>query len=299
MILNISFRTDIVAQYADWLADTLLNKEYIGSRNPYNNKVQLFPTNDIEGIIFCSKNYQSFLPYIEKINSRYHCRYHYTITPYGADIEPGIPNYSDSQSYLEQLSNMVGSDKIIWRYDPILLHGDYTKENHYKWFDNACERYSNLFKMCTFNFVNIYEKVKRNFPGLVNISESDKDEIATMLGKIALKHGVYLQTCILKKDYLGVHNEGCITPKTVGLNIRPTKASLQNDCMCSVHTYGIGNYNTCKGGCKYCYATSYLDNTQNMFESFLPNGTIKESDEVIIVDKRVVDNTPSLFDFME
>ena len=299
MILNISFRTDIVAQYADWLADTLLNKEYIGSRNPYNNKVQLFPTKDIEGIIFCSKNYRHILPHIKGINDRYHCQYHYTITPYGNDVEPGIPADVDSWTYLKKLSQIVGSNRITWRYDPILLYRDYTKERHYKWFENACSRYSDLFKMCNFNFVNIYEKVKKNFPELTAISESDRDEIATRLGEIALKHDVYLQTCILQKDYPGVHNEGCITPKTIGLNIKPTKASLQNGCMCSVHTYGIGNYNTCKGGCKYCYATSYIDSTPNVFESPLPNGIIKNTDEVVIVDKRIVDNTPSLFDFVE
>lgn len=300
MILNISFRTDIVAQYADWLADTLLNKEYIGSRNPYNNKVQLFPTKDIEGIVFCSKNYQHLLPYIGRIHTKYHCQYHYTITPYGKDVEPGIPSDIDSWQCLERLNQIVGSDKITWRYDPILLYGDYTKESHYEWFNNACEKYSKLFKMCTFNFVNIYEKVKKAFPELSAISEADRDEIATEFGKIALRHDVYLQTCILHKDYLGVHNEGCITPKTIGLDIKPAKASLQNGCMCSVHTYGIGNYNTCKGGCKYCYATSYIDNTPNIFDSFLPNGTISESDEIAIISKRVVKETaPSLFDFME
>lgn len=172
------------------------------------------------------------------------------------------------------------------------------KNFHYQWFENACKNYGSLVKMCTFNFVNIYGKVERNFPGLEPISGMDKDEVVSNLGQIALRNHIYLQTCILQKDYPGIYNEGCITPATVGLNIKPTKSPLQNGCMCSVHTYGIGDYNTCKGGCKYCYATSYVDRTPNIMGSCLPVGDIKPSDIVEIIDKRIVDNTPNLFDFL-
>ena len=117
-----------------------------------------------------------------------------------------------------------------------------------------------------------------------------------MLGTIALKNDIYLQTCILGKDYPGIHNEGCITPKTIGLNIKPVKASLQNDCMCTVHTYGIGDYNTCKNGCRYCYATSYDNKERNFINSYLPTGIIKDTDKVVIVDKKIISKELSLFD---
>ena len=64
--------------------------------------------------------------------------------------------------------------------------------------------------------------------------------------------------------------------------------------MCTVHTYGIGDYNTCTNGCKYCYATSYINN-KNIIESYLPIGTIKDSDKVVIIYKKVVNNEPDLF----
>ena len=297
MILNISFRTDIVSMLPEWLADTLLNKEYIGSRNPYNNKVQLFPTKNIEGIIFCSKNYRKLLPYIGKIDSKYHCLYNYTITGYGDDIEPNVPTEGESWATLMKLSEIVGKSKIIWRYDPILLTDKYTKDWHYACFDLHSQHYRDCFKLCTFNFVNIYDKVKKNFPNLQPISKEDKEEIAKKLGQIALKNNIYLQTCILGKDYPGIHNEGCITPKTLGLNIKPTKAPLLNDCMCTVHTYGIGDYNTCKNGCKYCYATSYISKEKNIMNSYLPFGDIKNSDEVIIIDKKIVSKELNLFDY--
>jgi len=295
MILNISFRTDIVSCYPEWLADTLLNKEFIGSRNPYNNVVQLFPTKDIEGIIFCSKDYSKLIPYLGKIDNKYHCLYHYTITPYGNDIEPNVPLQAESWSTLMKMSEIVGKHKIIWRYDPILLYGDYTKDFHVAYFNLHSYHYRDYFKLCTFNFVNIYDKVRKKFPDLEPVSKINKEEIATKLGKIALKNDIYLQTCILDKDYSGIHNEGCITPKTIGLNITPVKAPLQNDCMCTVHTYGIGDYNTCTNGCKYCYATSFVSKEKNIMDSYLPLGTIKKGDKIITINKRVVNNEPDLF----
>lgn len=296
MILNISFRTDLVSMYPEWLADTLLNKEYIGSRNPYNEIVQLFPTKSIEGIIFCSKNYKDFLPFIKDINNKYQCQYHYTITPYEEDIEPNVPNIVESISILKKLSQIVGKERIILRFDPILLTSKYTKEIIYNSFDYIVEKTYDYVKQYTFNFVNVYDKVKKNFPDLQSIPQEDKVEIATELGKIALKYNIYLQTCILDKEYSGIHNEGCITPKTLGLNIKPIKSPLLNNCMCTVHTYGIGNYNTCTNGCKYCYATSYVSKEQNIMKSYLPFGDISETDKVVIIDKKVVNKQLSLFE---
>lgn len=296
MILNISFRTDIVSMYPEWLADTLLNKEYIGSRNPYNNKVQLFATKDIEGIIFCSKNYRKLLPYVKNINEKYHCLYHYTITPYEDDIEPNVPDVIESVHTLKQLSNIVGKDKIILRFDPILLNPKYTKDTIYRSFHYIVRHTCNYVKQYTFNFVSVYGKVKKNFPDLEPISKEDKEEIATELGKIAIEYGIYLQTCILDKEYLGIHNEGCITPKTLELNIKPSKSPLLNNCMCTVHTYGIGDYNTCTNGCKYCYATSYISKERNMMESYLSLGDISETDKVTIIDKKVINKQLFLFE---
>ena len=87
-------------------------------------------------------------------------------------------------------------------------------------------------------------------------TEWEKDWITMRMGVIAIsENNLHLQICRLGKEYPGVYVEGCMSPKIFGLNIKPTKASITSGCTCSVQTYGIGEYDTCKMGCKYCYAT--------------------------------------------
>lgn len=95
--------------------------------------------------------------------------------------------------------------------------------------------------------------VKVNTKGL---TVEEKDWITMRMGVIAIsENNLHLQICRLGKEYPGVYVEGCMSPKIFGLNIKPTKASITSGCTCSVQTYGIGEYDTCKMGCKYCYAT--------------------------------------------
>jgi len=43
-----------------------------------------------------------------------------TITPYGRDIEPDVPDKEKVMDYFKKLSDIVGVDSMGWRYDPIL-----------------------------------------------------------------------------------------------------------------------------------------------------------------------------------
>ena len=103
---------------------------------------------------------------------------------------------------------------------------------------------------------NLLADTLANMPEIIPFTEEEKDWITMRMGVIAIsENNLHLQICRLGKEYPGVYVEGCMSPKIFGLNIKPTKASITSGCTCSVQTYGIGEYDTCKMGCKYCYAT--------------------------------------------
>lgn len=112
------------------------------------------------------------------------------------------------------------------------------------------------YKCIYYYTITPYSHTLANMPEIIPFTEEEKDWITMRMGVIAIsENNLHLQICRLGKEYPGVYVEGCMSPKIFGLNIKPTKASITSGCTCSVQTYGIGEYDTCKMGCKYCYAT--------------------------------------------
>ena len=137
MILNTGGRTDTVQYYSEWLLNRF-REGYVLSRNPLFpevvNRIELSPET-LDVVVFCSKDYSPILPRLHEISDRFNCYYHYTITAYGTDIEPRVPSIEDSIRTLKALAAQVGSEKIAWRYDPVLLTEKYTIERHLETFD--------------------------------------------------------------------------------------------------------------------------------------------------------------------
>ena len=84
-------------------------------------------------MVFCSKNYRPILPRIREITDRFRTYFHYTITAYGRDVEPGVPSIEESMETLAELASIVGPRHVAWRYDPVLLTKTYTIERHNFW----------------------------------------------------------------------------------------------------------------------------------------------------------------------
>ena len=256
MILNISLRTDIVACYTDWLVDKLLHKDFIYSQNPRTKVTTAYSLKDVDCIAFCSKDYSKILPYIQEINSKYKCIYYYTITPSGTDLEPHVPSVDESIKTLKELSKIVGKENVLWRFDPLLKTNKISCEWLVDSFEKMAKELSKYVSRCIFSFITPYSHTLANMPEIIPFTEEEKDWITMRMGVIAIsENNLHLQICRLGKEYPGVYVEGCMSPKIFGLNIKPTKASITSGCTCSVQTYGIGEYDTCKMGCKYCYAT--------------------------------------------
>ncbi len=137
MIVNVGGRTDIVNYYSEWLMNRI-KEGFAYSRNPLfqNNvsKISLKPE-DVDCLMFCSKNYRPMLKYMKEINDKYRIICHYTITAYDRDVEPNVPSIDETIKTLIELSKIVGKEKVLWRYDPILLTKKYTVEKHLETFE--------------------------------------------------------------------------------------------------------------------------------------------------------------------
>ena len=267
MIINTGGRTDTVQYYTEWLLNRF-SEGYVLSRNPlFPNKVtryELTP-DKVDCVVFCSKDYRPILPRLHEITDRFNTYFHYTITAYGRDVEPGVPSIDESIDTLVELSGIVGGQRVAWRYDPVLLTDKYTVETHLETFESMAERLHPHIDRCIFSFVEMYRKLERNMPEILPLGDEDKDELARGLGGIAKRLGMTIQTCGTNGDYTryGILKSGCMTldilGRANGMEFRDLKhRGMREGCHC-IESRDIGAYDTCLNGCRYCYANTNPD----------------------------------------
>ncbi len=263
MILNTGGRTDTVQYYSEWLLKRF-REGFVLSRNPLFpnivNRIDLNP-DTIDVVVFCSKDYSPILNRLHEISDRFNCYYYYTITAYGTDIEPRVPSIEKSIDTIKRLAAQEGKEKIAWRYDPVLLTEKYTIERHFETFEYMAREMSPYVDRCIFSFVEMYKKLEVNMPELRPISDGNKMRIAEGFGSIAKRHGLLLQTCATVGDYgrYGIQKSGCMTTETfsraLGIEFKKTEHKGNRlGCAC-MESRGLGDYNSCPNGCRYCYAT--------------------------------------------
>lgn len=293
MIINTGGRTDTVQHYTKWLLKRF-EEGYVYSRNPlFPNKVtryELTP-DKVDCVEFCSKNYEPILQDLHLITERFHTHFHYTITAYGKDIEPGVPSIEESIATLKKLSQIVGKKRLVWRYDPVLLTKKYTIPLHLDTFEKMAKEITPYVDRCVFSFVEMYKKLENNMPELIPMIKEDKNKLAKGLGEIAGRYGLYIQTCGTNGDYTqyGIHSSGCMTLEILGdaneIKFRDLKhKGMRQGCHC-MESRDIGAYDTCMNGCKYCYANKKPEKAFENYkfhdpESPLLLGNIRDTDTI-------------------
>ena len=266
MIIQTGMRTDIPAFYAEWLANRL-RAGYVLVRNPYNpvavTRYSLSPE-VVDAIGFCTKNPEPMLEYLPLLEP-YGQYWFVTITPYGPDIEPNVPPTEAVISSFRALSAKVGVDSMGWRYDPILLNERWTVEKHIDAFRHMAAALEGSTRTCVISFIDLYEKVKRNFPEARRVAREQRIALGRAFAEIAAGHGMTVRACAEGEELAayGVDCGGCLRredyERALGCRLRvPKVKGLREGCACVLGS-DIGAYNTCGHLCRYCYANADAD----------------------------------------
>ena len=192
----------------------------------------------------------------------YQYYFQYTLNAYGKEVEPGI-NKELAMENFKKLSEKIGAERVIWRYDPILLTDDYTIDWHIKHFTEYAKQLSGYTKRVVISFIDLYGKASRRTEGLRlhPLSDSEMRDLAKALAPIAKEYGMRIESCAEKIDLeeYGIEHGHCIDKEyieyLVGYRLTGSKDSGQRpECGC-MESIDIGRYDTCQFGCKYCYAS--------------------------------------------
>jgi len=299
VIISASRRTDIATYYSNWFFNRI-KEGYVLIRNPKNfHQIGKISLSDdvVDGIVFWTKNPIPMIDSLDKLK-KYNYYFQFTLNSYGQDIEPNVPSKNDVIiPAFKKLSKKIGKNRVIWRYDPILLNDKYTMEYHVKYFDMLASRLCKYTEKCTVSFIDMYYNAIRNMEkaSIVNLSFDQKIELMNSFAKIAEKYGLYIDTCAEDIDLskFGIKHAHCIDKERLerisdySLVIKKDK-SQRPECGC-VSSIDIGTYNTCRNECLYCYANYNKITVNNNFAKHNPlspllYGEITDKDVIKIRD---------------
>lgn len=294
MIISASRRTDIPAFYSDWFFNRI-KEGYFLVRNPINihqiSKVDINPS-VVDCIVFWTKNPEPMINRLEELKE-YNFYFQFTLNSYDTSLETNVPKKKTLIETFKELSNLIGKEKVIWRYDPIILTDNFDLEYHKKWFDYLAESLHQYTNKCVFSYVDLYKKTERNLKdtNVIEIKVNTMEIIASELSSIASKYGLQLETCSeeIDLDKYGIYHGKCIDDKLIS-SIVGHKFSVDKDpnqretCGC-VKSIDIGAYNTCMHGCSYCYANFSKDKVKTNVELYDVNSPLlcdrlRENDEI-------------------
>lgn len=266
MILSVSRRTDIPNYYSEWFYHRI-KEGFLYVRNPMNphqvSEIRITP-DVVDCIVFWTKNPLPMMERLEELKE-YSYYFQFTLTGYGNDVEANLPDKKTAMiPIFQELSEKIGRERVIWRYDPIFFSDRYTVGYHIETFREMAEALNGYTDQCVISFLDIYAKIRKNMEGLsyYELEESELKSFAKEISRIAKQNDISVGSCAEKLDLedCGIVHNCCIDKKLIekliGFELKVGKDKNQREeCGC-VESIDIGTYDTCRNGCAYCYANS-------------------------------------------
>ena len=274
VIISASRSTDIPAYYAEWFIERL-NKGYIRWINPFNNRSYYVSFANTRFVVFWSKNPDKIIPFLS-ILDRLGINYYFlfTLNDYEKEgFEPNIPSLQHRIESFINLSMVIGKDRVIWRFDPILRPDPLEISDIIERIKNIGNRLYPFTKKLVFSFIDMkYSKVKRQTSGynIFPLTKEEKLKVISGLLELNKNWRLPLASCADEADYSPeIAHNSCIDGNLIRsichddpVIISYLKSCGKKDpgqrpaCKC-VKSKDIGQYDTCPAGCVYCYATDH------------------------------------------
>jgi hypothetical protein len=164
MIISVSRRSDIPAFYGEWFMNRLRAGEAL-VRNPMQKKQVsriLLTPETVDAFVFWTKNPTSFLHCLPEIQALgYSFYFLFTLTPYDATLEPGVPQTEKRLEVFRRLSELIGAENVVWRYDPVIVSNLLSPAWHVEAFNHQAEALSGYTRRCIISFLDDYRTVRR------------------------------------------------------------------------------------------------------------------------------------------
>jgi DNA repair photolyase len=301
VIISASRSTDIPAFYSKWFIERL-KKGYLVWRNPFNNQKTYITFANTRLFVFWSKNPKPLMKYLPELNKRkINYYFQFTLNDYEREnFEPKVPPLEKRIETFKKLSKKIGKEKVIWRFDPLILTDEIDENNLLRKIEKIGNEIYNFTEKLVFSYadINVYRKVKTNLKreGIeyIEFNKDSMNKIAEGIASLNKKWGLELATCCeeINLDEFGIKHNKCIDDELIYKLFNKDKLlmdflgyeeteqgdlfSAENNvkrpnlkdkgqrkiCGCIV-SKDIGEYDTCSHLCVYCYANSSVEKVKS------------------------------------
>lgn len=291
MIISASRRTDIPAFYTEWLINRI-RAGYCLVPNPFNprqvSRISLLPQ-DVSAIVFWTRSAEKLMIYLDELDGRgYRYYFQHTLLDYPRPIEPLRSPLGRRLEAFHGLAERIGPERVIWRYDPIVISEVTLPEFHLKTFNKLARNLRGYTQRCVVSVLDIYRKAKRNLERMEVEGAKllpSQDGAAPWFGKlmeglteIGQHNEMEVTSCAEEIDLqpYGIRPGKCIDDEYIqrifGIEVGHAKDPGQRKACGCVASVDIGMYDTCLYGCRYCYATRSFEAARANFARHDPQG---------------------------
>jgi len=310
IIISASRATDIPKWYADWFINRL-KKGYIIWTSPFNQNFRQKITFDkVQAIVFWSKDPKPLIKYLDFINSLgigYY--FQYTLNDYEREgLEPNLPPLSTRIQTFIDLSNKIGKEKVIWRFDPLILSDTLRVADLLTKIERIGDKINKYTEKLVISFVDINQynlvrqRLQKKDASYREFTNQEMCELIKGLYELNKKWGITIATCsedwpstvpfadykivpnrciddvLLRRlfpnnqklmEFLGTHK----CPQTTLFQIadskkNPLKDKNQREKCGCITSKDIGQYETCMHLCTYCYANKWDTKVRNRYDRY-------------------------------
>ena len=126
------------AFYAEWLVQRF-RAGYCLVPNPYNpeqvSRISLAPA-EVDVVVFWTRNPRPLMPHLPELTERgFRYYFQYTLLANPPALDPGALPVGTSLATFRALADLIGPERVIWRYDPIVLSAETDYDFHRRSFD--------------------------------------------------------------------------------------------------------------------------------------------------------------------
>jgi hypothetical protein len=269
MVISASRRTDIPAFFNDWFLSSM-KRGHVVVRNPYNysqqRTISLSPS-DVGAFVFWTRwplPFFSSLDYLDRKHIPYYIMI--TINNYPRILEPDTPPVEKLGPVLDELASRIGPERIIWRYDPIVLSAETNLSFHKVNFDRLLRLTAGKCERVITSYLDLYRKVRKRFEKIGFVPEvpqrgtSEWIDLNHHLAAAAEGAGLQIQSCAEPCDAIPtpIKKGKCVDDELInrclgGYLVFAKDKNQRRWCSCH-RSVDIGTYGSCGFRCEYCYA---------------------------------------------